>query len=77
MTVHMGIKRRSINLEPHRNVRKSTHLIAEYKVSESKIWCDCGWEGPEPEFQDHRKEQGALKSQRRRRASASKALTSA
>lgn len=58
------VHRHSIKLEPHRNKKKATHLIDQYKVLESWIWCDCGWDGPEEEFQPHRKAVGALKKQR-------------
>ena len=64
--VRMGIKRRSIKLEPHRNKKLAQHLIERYSVALHQVNCECGWEGHEDVFQDHRKENGASKSQRRK-----------
>jgi hypothetical protein len=64
--IRMGIKRRSIKLEPHRNRKTAQHLVANYSVSAKHVDCECGWDGPEEEFQAHRKSMGASKSQRRK-----------
>ena len=49
---------------PHTNPRKATHLVDRYDAIAKTVTCDCGWYGPESEYQPHRKLLGAQKKQR-------------